>query len=92
MLQITRYAFTIILALTIFSCCKTSDKQQEKILAYYNDGKANLNLHNFPAAMEAFLHAEKYSEQSGNDSLLALSRRAMMDLSDSIYDGHGLGA
>ena len=86
MLQITRYAFTIILALTIFSCCKTSDKQQEKILAYYNDGKANLNLHNFPAAMEAFLHAEKYSEQSGNDSLLALSRRAMMDLSDSIYD------
>lgn len=59
---------------------------KDKAYAYYLQGKANLNLHHYPVAMEAFLHAEKLSESAGNDSLLALSRRGMMDLSDSIYD------
>lgn len=73
-------------AATILDSLDFNNLGKDRPLAYYTRGKANLNLHNYPAAMEAFLNAEKYSEQSGNDSLLALSRRAMMDLSDSIYD------
>lgn len=73
-------------ALTLLDRLDINSLGEHKAYAYYLKGKANLNLNNYPAAMEAFLHAEKLSESAGNDSLLALSRRAMMDLSDSICD------
>ena len=58
----------------------------QKAYAYYLKGKAKLDLHNYPEAMDAFLHAEKCAEQTGNDSVLALSRVGMMNLYDSICD------
>lgn len=57
-----------------------------KAHAYLLKGRANLNLNNYPDAMESFLHAEKIADKDGNDSILILSRLGMMAISDSVND------
>lgn len=57
-----------------------------KAHAYLLKGRANLNLNNYPDAMESFLHAEKIADKDGNDSILILSRFGMMAISDSVND------
>lgn len=57
-----------------------------KAHVYLLKGKANLNLNNYPDAMESFLHAEKIADKDGNDSILILSRLGMMAISDSVND------
>lgn len=69
----------------ILSCgCASEPTIDEQ--AYYEQGIEKLQALNYPAAMEAFLHAQKISEKTGNDSILILTKQAMMALSDSICD------
>lgn len=72
---------------TFIACDKIAGNDtSDKAKTYYQEGRAKLNVSNYPAAMEAFLHAEKQAENSDNDSILILTTLAMMDLSDSICD------
>lgn len=66
-----------------YSCSMSDGKDAYEHL---QQGKAKLDIHNYPEAMEALLHAEKLAEEAGNDSVLALSRCEIMNLYDSIYD------
>ena len=53
---------------------------------HYLKGQAELNMLNYPAAFEEFLYAEKISEETGNDSILLLSRLGLRAVSDSVMD------
>lgn len=75
-------------AIAMLDSLNSNATPKESSEIFYLRAKAKLNLLDYPAAMEAFLNAEKLAEQSNNDSILALSRQGMMILSDSIYDYH----
>ncbi len=61
-------------------------KSHDRIRAMYLNGKARLAMNNHSAAASSLLRAEKLAKAEGEDSLLALSCRAMMDLYKSIDD------
>lgn len=73
-------------ALSILDSISSDRPGHNKALIHYLKGKARLNMLNYPAAMEEFLHAEKISDETSDDSVLALSRLSMMDISDSVGD------
>lgn len=83
-MQFSHHKF--ILLILVLLICSCSGSEDLDAYTYYLKGKAKLDLHNYPDAMEAFLHAEKQAEKAGNDSVLALSRVGMMNLCDSICD------
>lgn len=70
--------------LTVCSCSGPSVDMDAN--EYYLQGKAKLDIHNYPEAMTSFLHAEKLAQSTGNDSILALSLQGLLRLSDSIFD------
>ncbi|MBD5322858.1 MAG: hypothetical protein HDS01_08840 [Bacteroides sp.] len=73
-------------ALMLLDSINTDRLGRDKAIVHYLKGKASLNMLNYPAAMEEFLHAGNASLNTGNDSTLLLSRIGMMDISDSVYD------
>lgn len=74
----------IILQVGLYSCSDPGNADE-----YYRNGRAKLDKHNYPEAVNAFLHAENIARECGNDSLEVLSQRAMMDLHDSVCDANG---
>lgn len=73
-------------AITIIDSIDIDRLGPHKAHAYLLKGRANLNLNNYPDAMESFLHAEKIADKDGNDSILILSRLGMMAISDAVND------
>ena len=76
-------------ALTIINDLNLDKSGDNKAIGYYLKGRARLNMLNYPGAVEAFLYAEKTAGEEENDSILALSRLGLMDVSDSIQDFTG---
>lgn len=76
-------------ALTIINDLNLDKSYNNKAIGYYLKGRARLNMLNYPGAVEAFLYAEKTAGEEENDSILALSRLGLMDVSDSIQDFTG---
>lgn len=83
-MQFSRHKF--ILLILVLLTCSCSGSEDLDAYEYYEQGQDKLDLNNYPEAMEAFLRAEKLAEETLNDSVLALSRVGMMNLSDSICD------
>ena len=81
----SRYLLSSVFLLLILTCGCTSESPIDEY-TYYDQGIEKLHASNYPAAMEAFLQAQKMSQETGNDSVSALTALAMMDLSDSICD------
>ncbi|MBD5322855.1 MAG: hypothetical protein HDS01_08825 [Bacteroides sp.] len=73
-------------ALVLLDSIDDSRHDNREAYIRYLIGKCNLNMLNYPEAMRAFLKAEKLAVEDCDDSVLILSRRGLMDLSDSIYD------
>lgn len=65
------------------------DCPNKRAKAFYIKGDAKFRMQNFPDAMWSLLHAEKIAQEANDTHMLALSRRKMMELCDSLYDHKG---
>ena len=73
-------------ALALLDSVNDNHLGKRKAYVEYLIGKGNLSMLNYPEAMRHLLSAEKLAGESGYDSVLILSLRGLMNLSDSIYD------